>query len=497
VSDPRRLSTRKALGVIAIATLLGAFLRALGLPDDFWLDEVWSWQLASGLSGAGGVFTQIHHSNNHHLLTLWMFALGPDAPVWAYRLPSFLAGVATIPLAAALAWGRSRLAALAAAIATMSCFALIHFASEARGYALAVALALAAQLLLQRALLTRRMAAALGFGLCVSLGLLAHLGFVFYWAGAFVQGLWEQRADAPRARLRTALALHALPAAVLAALYAVDLRFMVVGAGNPTDLLGLATRIFAFGFGAPLTPWAALPTAALVAVGFAAALRQRRRAGDGRWLGDLVTVVLAPLAVFALFQPDVIAVRYFLIGIALCLIALSELVPAEGFGGRWDGTLYALAFTLFVVGNTVHTAHFLENGRGGYRDAVLAIASHADPSHPARVSSDHDFRTGTVLRFHARRAPEAAGRIEYVPRERALREGVDWWILHAAQRPERPRQRIRDAAGHRYRLFAEFDHAAISGFYWALYRAERAEGSSRSSTTTPKPSAPKGSAPKR
>jgi hypothetical protein len=31
-------------------------------------------------------------------------------------------------------------------------------------------------------------------------------------------------------------------------------------------------------------------------------------------------------------------------------------------------------------------------------------------------------------------------------------------------------QRIRDDAGNRYDLAAEFDHAAISGFYWAVYR---------------------------
>ena len=111
------LTTRSAVIGIAAATLLGALLRLVNLPRDFWLDEVWSWGLAAELDGLGGVFTAIHHSNNHHLPTLWMLVLGPDAPVWAYRLPSYLAGVATIPLAAALAWRCSRRAALVAALA--------------------------------------------------------------------------------------------------------------------------------------------------------------------------------------------------------------------------------------------------------------------------------------------------------------------------------------------------------------------------------------------
>ncbi|MGH0032356.1 MAG: hypothetical protein ACQGVC_21395 [Myxococcota bacterium] len=483
--DPRR-----SVAAIALATLLGAVLRALVLPADFWLDEIWSIDLAAGLDGWAGVFTGIHHSNNHHLVTLWMVALGPEADPLLHRLPSFLAGVATIPLAAALAWPTSRRAARAAAVATLLSFPLVHFAVEARGYALAVAFALAAQLCLRRALATGSSAPALGFGACVALGLLAHLGFAFYWAGALAQSVWEVRRLAAGRPLRRLVALHALPAVVLAALAWVDLRHLFVGAGNPTDAVALATRTFGFAFGAPLTPWLALPVGALFALGFAVALRRRFRAGDGRWLGDGVTVVLAPALVFAVLQPEVVAVRYFLIGLTLWIVALCELLPEAGLRGRGARVAFGAGALLFVVGNTAHTLAFLEHGRGGFREATQLIAREAGPDAPARVSSDHDFRTGSVLRFYAARLPEARGRIAYVPRARAQRDGVEWWILHAAQRPERPRPAIRDSEGRRFRLVREYDHAAISGFYWALYRSER------SSTTVPKPSGPKGSAPK-
>ena len=53
--------------------------------------------------------------------------------------------------------------------------------------------------------------------------------------------------------------------------------------------------------------------------------------------------------------------------------------------------------------------------------------------------------------------------------------------MHRAERPARTAAALTDTDGHRYSLFADFDHAAISGFYWALYRNDR------SSTTVPKP----------
>jgi hypothetical protein len=230
----------------------------------------------------------------------------------------------------------------------------------------------------------------------------------------------------------------------------------------------------------------------VVCAAFAAALARRRRRDDGRWLGDLVTVVVAPVLVFAVARPEVIAVRYFLIGITLVGIALSEWIAEIGSQRGWKAVAAWLGVGAFVIGNALHTVAFLELGRGGYRDAVLAIARDAAAGRPARVSSDHDFRTGSVLRFHAR-SDDVRDRILYVPQDRAQREGVDWWILHRGSRPARARGEIRDAAGRRFTLVAELDHAAISGFYWALYRA----AADRSSTTTPKPSSPKGSAPKR
>ena len=54
-------------------------------------------------------------------------------------------------------------------------------------------------------------------------------------------------------------------------------------------------------------------------------------------------------------------------------------------------------------------------------------------------------------------------------------------LRHVPGRHFVPAREVRDGAGNAYRLAAEFDHGAISGFYWALYRNER------SSTSVPNP----------
>src|SRR5262245_24039278 len=75
-----------------------ALLRVAAAGDNFWLDEVWSLQLAGGLRQAGDVFS-LTESNNHHLVTLWMYAWGVRDSWFIYRVPSLVAGVGTVVLA--------------------------------------------------------------------------------------------------------------------------------------------------------------------------------------------------------------------------------------------------------------------------------------------------------------------------------------------------------------------------------------------------------------
>jgi hypothetical protein len=206
----------------------------------------------------------------------------------------------------------------------------------------------------------------------------------------------------------------------------------------------------------------------LTGTGFAAfALYGLWRRGNDAWLLYAIALVVAPAAVMSFFRPSIVAVRYFLIGLVFfLLLASGELAR----GWRRGGAVRALCGVLiagFLVGNAVHTSRFLSLGRGGYSAALQYMADHTE-GEEIRVSSDSDFRNGIVLGFYERWLPKGK-RLVYLRREN-LRTEADWRVIHAPSRPANPKPMVRDMRGQRFTLEAEFDHAAISGFYWAVYR---------------------------
>jgi hypothetical protein len=328
---------------------------------------------------------------------------------------------------------------------------------------------LAATLALDRALAGKTFGAALLFGILVIAGFLAHLVYMFFYAGAVALSIFRLRNEGGSlgVQLATLLRLHALPIFGFALLWFVDLRHMSVGGGNPTDFEWIVSRTFGFGLGLPVVRALSWPYL-LIGAGFVAfALHGLWRRGNDAWLLYGVTLVVAPAIVMGFFRPSVVAVRYFLIGLVFfLLLASGELAR----GWRRGGVVRALCCVLivgFLAGNAVHTSRFLSLGRGGYSAALQYMADHTDGA-VIRVSSDSDFRNSIVLGFYQRGLPEGK-RLVYLRRENR-RAKADWRIIHAPSKPANPKSMVRDMRGERFYLEAEFDHAAISGFYWAVYR---------------------------
>ena len=454
-------------------TAVAAGLRTVPAFGDLWLDEVWTWVSVQRLHSAWGIFEQIHHSNNNHLNSLVFYWLRDAAHPVVYRLPALLAGIASVPLACLLAGRHGRLEAIVAGVLTGACYALVHFSSEARGYAPAVFFALASALLVDgNTLLRTRPLRVLAFHACVILGFLSHLVFLFFLAGLIAQLAWRAvHTPPPRApMLRRFGILFVPPLLALLALYWVDLRFLRVGGGDATPLSWWASRSVAFALGLSARPELAAVNSALAAAGMVLGLRLSRRSGDDDWVLMSVAIVLAPALILAAMRPDVIAVRYFLIGIALYLILTSRVLAAGIRAGGWRRAIALGCMGVFLVGNAIHIAPFLRLGRGGYAEALHFIAD-ASEAPTFTVTSDHDFRTGMVLRFYARNLPESK-RMIYQERANRPRAGSEWLIVHAGERPDPPRAFLRDGNGNRYRFARGFDHAAISGFWWGVYRLE-------------------------
>src|SRR5918997_2957510 len=136
---------------VALLTLLGVALRLPLLNDSLVADELSTrWMITAG--GLGDVIAKVH--TDAEITPPLSFVLSwlttrPELSPELLRLPSFIAGAATIPLIYAVGArtvGRGA-ALLAAALAALSPF-LIFYSTEARSYALLVAFVLVSTLAL-------------------------------------------------------------------------------------------------------------------------------------------------------------------------------------------------------------------------------------------------------------------------------------------------------------------------------------------------------------
>jgi hypothetical protein len=80
--NSRSLDTyqRSAILLIGGFIIAGFTLRCLAAQGGLWTDEAWSLVYAQQASDALGILTRINHDNNHHLNSLWLLTVGPEAP---------------------------------------------------------------------------------------------------------------------------------------------------------------------------------------------------------------------------------------------------------------------------------------------------------------------------------------------------------------------------------------------------------------------------------
>ena len=437
--------------VLCVAAAAALRLPAL-LRDDFWLDEIWALRLARAASGVWDILYAAPTSNNHILITLWLYAVRGTHLVGLFRLPPFVAGLAAVPAAIAVA---RRYGADEGRVAGALCalwFPLLAYSTEARGYAVAAAAALVCWAWRAQG---RR---AWTFGFVCAAGLLSQLIFVYVYVGLIAAECWSVRAPASE-RLKR----HAIPAlAFVAVCVPQALRLIVDG---PSYRLGAVLAEAAGLLWA--TPATALGAAAAVGLSLAAAVpatENLRREGD---LPFLALVLLVPLA-GALSRPEVLFARYFLPAAACALpVFACGLVRLWRSGGVRRAAAVALAAT-FVALQSGATLRFWRYGRGGYRAAVETIASQEGL---IRVASDHDFRNRMVLEYYA--APVPPGRIIYVPAPEAARAGADWFLAHRLNDDDAPPPRsFRGPRGAAFALARVFPHAGPSGWAWYLYRRD-------------------------
>jgi hypothetical protein len=236
------------------------------------------------------------HDNNHPLNSLWLMLAGEDRHPWVYRGLSMLSGLIVL----VLVWlAARRLSEKFAWVPFSTSFPLVLYASEARGYAPALACLLGAWLVVStkndRGAVWRVPAfwlLCLGamFSHGTALIILAALGVYFLLDRQIWSSQWLQT-------LGGTVAWFGVPLVAAALYWFFYLRVMMIAGGPEYTLPTVLAHFFGYAFGVP-------------------------GAGAGYWLFALLgLVVLVAVLVFARF-PDV-ATRVFFAGAVLVFPALS------------------------------------------------------------------------------------------------------------------------------------------------------------------------------
>jgi hypothetical protein len=451
-----------AVGSFAV----GTGLRVFAAHNDLWFDEVWTLELLrERVHSFGDVFTNVKHSNNHHLCSLWMWLVGQNASALLYRLPSVLASIGTVALAGLIGARRSRLEGCIAVILTSWSYLLIHFGTEARGYSLVIFFALLAWYALQQFDEKRSWTWTVVFWSAVVVGFLAHLEFAICFAALIAWALW--RSVRYRSNWRQAVldlfALFTVPIALLLAFYFVAIRGMEVGGGPNYQVMPLLMKTASYMLGGPASGAAAGIAALLAVASIYLVLVYLMFERDDRWIFYAV-VIVAPLGLIAILLPVPLSVRYFIISVAASLVLLSSGYAAllrRGVAGRGVGLML---LALFVAGNAIDTGNLLRFGRGQYLAALRFMEKNSD-GREIVITSDHGFRNRMLVNYYKRylERPDYTQYVERAP------SGAEWLILHRFDLTKQP-EKVTDIYGNNYKLVHIYRYSDLSGWNWLLYR---------------------------
>ena len=451
--------------------ILAAVIRIIATHNDLWLDELISLRIANAVKSPWQIFTAVHQDNNHYLNTLYLYFVKTQNYPPVYRYLSLLWGVALVPTGYWLLSRRSRVEALILAALLACSYPLIHFSSEARGYAGALLGSVMACAALSRWLARengkKTLTMGVLYGCALVLAILSHLTACLIWFPLAAGSLIIIARRPARVKWFCLWAtFNSLPAILLATLYFLDLRFLTELGGSPMSVFHGLSRLLALGLGWPakdaITVWiVALPLIALVVW----RLADEKKSGEP--LSMLLPLIyLVPLVCVLVMQPSFFSARYFLVflpffytGLAVLLAKLSH-TPIRRMA-------LAGVLALFLAGQAHLYRNFLQVGRGQFTAALQYMMART-PEPRIVVASNQDFRSGVELAYFAPRVLHNH-QLLYLTRENHASFQPDWYILHQ-EGDQAPGPSILNVPGQPtwYRA-AYFGASELSGQAWTIY----------------------------
>jgi hypothetical protein len=388
--NAKRVSERAALWApVAALTCVGLALRiAAARGGGLWTDEAWSMLYAEDARDPMGVFFRINHDNNHHLISLWLQAVGVHASPLLARLPAIVAGMLTIPVGALIFARRSTVAATAAAALFAISPIMVTYGSEARGYALMILAALVLLWLAIGALDGRgNRGTAWWMGLAALLGMFSHLTMLAP-VGLLTVWIYLEKRSAVGSREALPATLKLLGPAIGACAFALAFVFLAAKLSPLGMRLG-GYRAFTFGdysgaladlsawtVGLPFTAqW--LAPIALLALGAWLMVRPPQWLGESAKLYGIL-ILGVPAGILVERTGNALFARYYLCSaIGLLLLAADWIGHAMTKRGL-QRVVCSIACGLSLGAGIWHDRELVDSKRGE-PDRALRIIAQEEP----------------------------------------------------------------------------------------------------------------------
>jgi len=457
---------------------LAILLRAQGLFHDLWLDEIVAFQLVFKLSSPVQIFTRLFHDGNHHLHSLYIYLVGTDIPcVWIkYRLLSFVSGIGTVMLSILLLKKLfSNITPRVIAIMLMATsFPLVVYSSEARGYSPAIFFAISSLYLLIQYCEKKKLWASILFKISFVLGFLSQAQFVYISLGLFMLYLRHLNKKSIRGKqmFYEIFDLFFLPITIVLAVYIPFITHLEIGGWPRNSIPDVVTRFTSFICGNPGYSPAGYMLAILLIFTLINEIRYLLKKDLDLGVFALGISIL-PIVVLVLrqFQIYFIFSRYFIILVPFYIMLVSHALYRLWNKSGWRKIFSCIIIVLILSGNVKKDINFLIAGRGQYLEALSYIYQNTNSSE-ITISSDHDFRNSTILRFYYAFIPKDK-KISYISSARALDREMEWYVTHSFERrPQIPLSLRFNNASYILKKSYPFN-GDISGCHWYVYQREQ------------------------
>lgn len=468
------INTTVFCAILFAAAVLIRFYFAVG---DLWLDEVWSIVNITKISSFGEIFTAINSYNNHFLNSIFIYVLGPDAPMMLYRLPAVIGSVMSLVFVFLIARKDGQVNALIALTLAGFSYFFIMLSSESRGYGLLMgfaygALYYAIKIFGENDRQSKNIFILWGF---IVLGFLSHLTFLHFLNGLIVWSVYKLSKEDTGMKEKAIIFIkvYGTPILFLVFFYFFAIRGIVYEDGPVRPFIPTIHKLFHYVFGFPLHTFFQYPSILIVSVLTFFGIYLYKKTSGPIWLFFVTVMFLSPMIVFmTVFKVSVFAPRHFFMNIIFVPLLFSRVLSWLFLKDQACKVFVLCIIGLFLCAQAAQCMRFSKYKRGTYTRALEYIVK-VSGEKDVTLASDHDFRNMFLIRFYKPRV-EGAQRIHYV--RYTPEKGVvpDFFLVHDFDSrffPEHMTVNI-GTENYTYELMKVFryDAKGMSGYDWYVYK---------------------------